>query len=301
MGHEASGTIHALGSAVATTHPHLKVGTKVAIEPSDPCRVCAQCKRGKYNLCPKMKFGACPPDTHGCLTRFYKMPADFAYRLPAGVGLQEGLLAEPLAVAAHAVRGVDVRPGESVVIMGAGTIGVCAAVMARWYGAKKVVVVDVLEWKLEFMKGLLEGVETVVPWKGVGAEEIAREVIDRCGLGEGADAVIEATGAEICVQTGVYVLRKGGQYIQTGLGKTMIQFPIVTMSEKEVHMHGAFRYGPEDFKIALDVLESRRWIMTKLINRVFAFEEATDAWEATKRGEGIKNIIRVDGDETNGT
>lgn len=224
------------------------------------------------------------------------MPADFAYRLPEGVGLREGVLAEPLAVGAHAVRMVQVKPGDKVVVMGAGTIGLCSAVLSKWYGAKTVVLVDLEERRLEFARGLIEGCKTFRPAKGEGPEEMAQRIVKECALGEGADALVEATGAEICVQTGVYVLRKGGQYIQTGLGKTMIQFPIVTMSEKELHLHGACRYGPEDFQNALDVLESRRWNIGSLITSVYGFEETTKAWDATKHGEGIKNMIEVTGE-----
>lgn len=293
MGHEASGIVHAVGSAVQRLD--IAPGTPVAIEPSDPCRACEHCKRGKYNLCGRMRFAACPPDVHGCLTRFYKMPADFAYPLPAGLGLREGVLAEPLAVGAHAVRMVDVRPGSTVVVMGAGTVGVCSAVVSQYFGAKKVVLVDIAESKLKFAKSLIEGCDTIMPSKNEGPEEVARRIVAECTLGKGADAVVEASGAEICVHTGMYVLRKGGQYVQTGLGKTMIQFPIVTVSEKELHVHGAFRYGPEDFRIAMDVLESRRWAMASLISQVFEFEETTQAWDATKNGMGIKNMIRVGG------
>jgi D-xylulose reductase len=294
MGHEASGVVHAIGPDV--NHKDFAPGMCVAIEPSDPCRVCAHCKRGKYNLCGQMKFAACPPDTHGCLTKFYKMPADFAYPLPLGFDLKEAVLAEPLAVGAHAARMVDVKPGDSVVVMGAGTIGLCSAVVSSWFGAKKVILVDIQQRKLDFAQGLIKGCETINSQPGEPAEDIARAIIDRCGLGEGSDALIEATGAETCIEAGVNVLRKGGHYVQTGLGKNVVQFPIVTMSEKELHMHGACRYGPEDFRIALDVLVSRRWDMASLISRVFQFEQTTQAWDATKNGEGIKNMICVGGD-----
>lgn len=268
----------------------------VAIEPSDPCRVCAHCKHGKYNFCGEMKFAACPPDTHGCLTRFYKLPADFAYQLPTGVGLKEGVLAEPLAVGAHAVRMVDVRPGNSVVVMGAGTVGLCSAIVSRWFGAKKVILVDIQQRKLDFARDLIKSCDTFKPEQGQTPDDIARVIINRCMLDEGADAVIEATGAERCIQVGVHVLKKGGHYIQTGLGWSTVQFPILAVSEKELHVHGACRYGPEDFRIALDVLESRQWEVASLISRVFEFKETTQAWEATKNGEGIKNMIRVGGD-----
>ena len=287
MGHEASGTIHAVGSAVI----HLKPGDNVAIEPGQPCRSCVQCKEGFYNLCPDMKFAACPPDTPGALTKYFKVPADFCYKLPPGVSLQEGVMAEPLAVAAHAVRMVDIRPGQSVVIFGSGTIGLVCGAVARLFGAKKVIAVDLLDHKLEFAK-TFNRAETFKPDLQLSAEENAHRLIQEHNLGLGADAVIEATGAESSINTAVHVLRSGGSFVQTGLGKPIINFPILTMSEKELHMHGAFRYGPGDYKVAMDVLEARSFPIKNLISRIFDFEQTTDAWEATKQGQGIKNMIR---------
>ncbi|KIW41646.1 chlorophyll synthesis pathway protein BchC [Exophiala oligosperma] len=289
MGHEASGTIHAVGQAVT----HVKPGDNVAIEPGRPCRACPRCKEGVYNLCPSMKFAACPPDTPGCLTKYYKIPADFCYRLPATVGLQEGVLAEPLAVAAHAVRMVDVKPGQSVVVFGSGTIGLVCGAVARTFGAKKLVLVDILDHKLEFARRFFdESVTTFKPDTNASAEQNAARIVEENDLGLGADAVIEASGAESSINTAIHVLRPGGSFVQTGLGKPVINFPIVTMSEKELHMHGAFRYNTGDFRVATDVLESGAFPLKSLITKIFDFEQTTDAWEETKHGRGIKNMIR---------
>ena len=103
--------------------PTSSQGDKVAIEGSSPCRLCVRCKEGMYHLCPEMKFAACPPDTGGMLTKYFKLPADMCYKLPAHISLEEGALTEPLAVAVHAVRMVGIRPGQTVVIFGSGTIG----------------------------------------------------------------------------------------------------------------------------------------------------------------------------------
>ncbi|EXJ77133.1 L-iditol 2-dehydrogenase [Capronia epimyces CBS 606.96] len=287
MGHEASGTIHAVGSAVS----HLKPGDNVAIEPGQPCRSCTRCKEGLYNLCPDMRFAACPPDTPGCLTKYFKIPADFCYKLPPGVSLQEGVLAEPLAVAAHAVRMIGVQPGQSVVIFGSGTIGLVCGAVARMFGAKKIVAVDLLDRKLEFARSFNQA-STFKPDSNAAPEENAARLIHENGLGLGADAVIEATGAESSIATAIYVLRPGGSCVQTGLGKPVVNFPILTMSEKELHMHGAFRYNSADFKVAMDVLEAGTVPLKSLISNIFNFEQATDAWETTKQGRGIKNMIR---------
>ena len=287
MGHEASGTVEAVGEAVS----HIEAGDRVAIEPCYPCRICVRCKEGRYNLCPKMKFAACPPDQNGALTKWFKVAADFCYKLPDHVSLEEGVLAEPLAVAAHAVKMVGIRPGQSVVIFGSGTIGLVCGAVANYFGAKKVVAVDIADAKLKFAAEFNE-CTTFKPSMQKTPQENARAIVEENDLGLGADAVIEASGAESSINTAVYVLRPGGQYIQTGIGKPIINFPILTMSEKELHIHGACRYGPDDYQVAMDVLEKGTVPVKRLISRIFDFEQATDAWEATKGGQGIKNMIR---------
>jgi D-xylulose reductase len=287
MGHEASGIVSSVGSGVTD----LKSGDPVAIKGSRPCRQCKRCKEGLYHLCPEMKFAACPPDTDGMLTKYFKIPADFCYKLPAGVGLDEGVLVEPLAVAVHAVRMINVRPGQSVVVFGSGTIGVLSAAVAKAYGASKIIAVDLLDSKLEFAKRFNSSA-IFKPDTTVSAEENAASLVRENDLGLGADAVIEASGAESSVQTAMHVLRPGGSYVQTGLGKPIINFPILIMSEKELHCHGAFRYGPGDYEIALGFLEKGAIPVKELISKVFSFEKATEAWETTKRGEGIKNLIQ---------
>jgi D-xylulose reductase len=287
MGHEASGEVFDVGSAVTD----LKPGDHVAIEGSRPCRQCKRCKEGLYNLCPKMKFTASPPDTDGMLAKYFKIPADFCYKLPKGVSLDEGVLVEPLAVAVHAVRMVNVQPGQSVVVFGSGTIGVLSAAVAKAYGASKVVAVDLLDSKLDFAKRFNSSA-IFKPDITVSAEVNAARLISENELGLGADAVIEASGAESSVNTAIHVLRLGGSYVQTGLGKPVVNFPILAMSEKELHCHGAFRYGPGDYETSLGFLERGIFPVKELISNVFPFEKTTEAWETTKRGEGIKNLIQ---------
>ena len=288
MGHEASGTVHRIGSAVTT----LKAGDQVALEPGFPCRRCVRCKEGSYNLCPDMRFAASPPDAHGVLCKFFRLPEDFVYKLPQGVGLEEGALVEPTAVAVHMNRLVDVGVGDKVVVFGAGTVGLLCAAVAKAFGARKIVLVDILEKKLEFAKKFVAGCETFIPGKGVGAEENAKKLTEQFGLEDGADVVLEATGAEPCIQTGVFVVRSGGRYVQGGLGKPMCDFPIVLMSAKELTMKGCFRYYGGDFRIALDLISGGKLAVKELITKRMDFEQATEAWETTKRGEGIKTLIR---------
>lgn len=288
MGHEASGVVWEVGNAVRS----LKKGDRVAIEPGFPCRRCKNCKAGRYNLCPQMTFAADPPYSHGTLRKYYKLPEDFCYKLPDSVGLDEGVLVEPLAVAVHAAsRQADIKVGQDVVIFGAGTVGLLCAAVAKAMGAREIISVDVNESRLEFATGFA-ATGSYLPAREDSPEETAKKIKNHHALGEGPDVVIEATGAEICIDVGIQVLRRGGIFIQTGLGKSRIQFPIVTLSEKEITMKGCFRYGAGDYELAMHLLESAKIPVKDLITGVFPFEEVTSAWERTKSGQGIKTLIR---------
>lgn len=247
-----------------------------------------------------MRFAAAPgpPDTHGTLAKYYVLPEDLVYRVPEHVGLDEAVLVEPLAVAVHAVKLGDVRVGETVVVMGSGTIGLLCGAVARQYGAHRVVLVDVLERKLEFARGYL-GCETFLSVMEGTAEDNAVKLLRDLGLeeegtdtfGGRVDTVIEASGAAASIETGIHILRPGGKYVQTGLGKAKVEFPIVALSQKELCVRGCFRYGAGDYEMAVGLLEKRLIDVKPLISSVTPFERATEAWDKTKRGEGIKNLI----------
>jgi len=297
MGHEASGTIHSVGPSVKGVKP----GDRVAIEPGVPCRLCKPCKSGAYNLCRNIRFAAAPgpPDTQGTLSKYFRCAEDFVYRIPEAMGLDEAVLVEPVAVAVHAVKLGDIRPGETVVVMGSGTIGLFCAAVARQFGAHRIIIVDILEKKLEFAARFLE-CETYLFSTDITAEENAEKLLEKFDLVEHGidtngglvDTIIEASGATASINAGIHIVRPGGKYVQTGLGKPKIEFPIVAMSQKELLMRGCFRYGAGDYELAVRLLEKGLIDVKSLITSVTPFEKATDAWEKTSRGEGIKNLIQ---------
>ena len=293
MGHEASGTVHAIGSAVTT----LTAGDRVAMEPGFPCRRCVRCKEGRYNLCNEMVFAASPPTSHGTLCKYFRLPEDYCFKLPSHVSLEEGVLLEPASVAVHMARLVDVKMRQSVVVFGAGTVGLLSGAVAKAFGARKIVLVDILERKLDFARNFVQGCETFIPDSKASSDQNAARLIEEHGLGDGADIVMEASGAEPSVQTGIHVLRVGGSYVQGGLGRPIINFPIVAVSEKELTMKGCFRYSSGDFKLALDLISEGKLPVKELITKKVNFEQAIEAWETTKRGEGIKTLIRGVQDE----
>ena len=288
LGHESSGTIHSVGSSVAT----LKPGDRVAMEPGVPCRRCVQCKSGFYNLCAHMEFAASPP-IDGTLTKYYALPEDFCYKLPEHISLEEGAVVEPASVAVHIVRQGNVKPGNSVVVFGAGPVGLLCAGVSKAFGAGKVVIIDIQEGRVEFAKKWVQGgCGGFIPKKGASVEENAAIIIQENGLGEGADVVIDASGAEASVQTGVHVVRIGGTYVQGGMGKPDITFPIVTLCTKEVNLRGSFRYNSGDYQLAVELIGSGRLNVKDLITGKVAFHEAEQAYRDVKGGKGIKTLIQ---------
>lgn len=210
LGHESAGIIHSVGDKVKT----LKVGDRVAMEPGVPCRRCVRCKEGKYNLCPDMAFAATPP-YDGTLARYYTLPEDYCYKLPEGMSLEEGALIEPTAVAVHITRQAAVKPGDSVVVFGAGPVGLLCCAVAKAYGATKIVTVDINDERLQFALGY--AATTSFKSARVSAGENAKNMIKECELGPGADVIIDASGAEPCIQTAIHALRMGGTYVQVRL------------------------------------------------------------------------------------
>ena len=210
--------------------------------------------------------------------------------MPENVSLEEGVLVEPLAVAVHSIRLAEVKPGHRVVVFGAGPVGILCAAAARQFGAVEVVSVDMNAARLEFVKSFA-ATDTFTPDTTADGATNAAAIVERFRFDRGADVVIEASGAEPCVQMGIHVLAPGGTYVQTGCGKPNVTVPLTKLGEKEAVVKGCFRYGAGDFELAIGFLRDGKIDVKKLISRRVAFEEAPDAWESVGRGEGIKTLI----------
>lgn len=228
LGHESSGKVVEIGSSVK----NVKVGDRVAIEPGVPCRHCDYCRCGSYNLCADTVFAATPPH-NGTLSKYYLTSADYCYPLSDHVDDEAGALCEPVAVGVQICKVGQVKLNQNVVVFGCGTIGLLCQAVAKAAGAKKVIGVDVsakrmaLATELGYADGTFasppmgsvsEGLskeDAEVEWSAKVAEMIKTEF----GLGDGPDVVLECTGAQACIQTGIQLVKKGGMYVQAGMGR----------------------------------------------------------------------------------
>ncbi|KAJ9658431.1 hypothetical protein H2198_003715 [Neophaeococcomyces mojaviensis] len=302
LGHESSGTVVEIGAAVK----NLRVGDKVAIEPGVPCRHCEYCRSGSYNLCPDTVFAATPPH-NGTLSRFYKTASDYCYPLPEHMTLEDGALCEPVAVAVQICKVGNVKAGQKVVVFGCGPIGLLVQSVAKAYGAKVVIGIDISQSRLELASSVLKCADGVfsppsLPKKPDGtaysideesehSAKVAQIIKDNFMLGEGPEVVIDATGAQSCIQTGVNLTKKGGTYVQAGMGRENVVFPITTACIRDLTIRGSIRYTAGVYPQAVDLVASGKIQPQKLVTHRFRFEEAEQAFETVRRGG--EDVLKV--------
>jgi L-iditol 2-dehydrogenase len=283
LGHESAGIVVSCGEGVKS----LSSGDRVAVEPGVGCTSCEDCRAGKYNLCSDMKFAATPP-YDGTLTKYYRVPEECCFKLPSSVSMGDGALIEPLSIAVHCCKLAGDMQGKSVTVFGAGPVGQLCGSVARAFGAGTVLVADIVASRLDFalQKGATHGYEM----QKISCQENAAQLLESSGQ-LGSDIVIDATGAQPCIETGIEVLRKGGVFVQAGLGQPKITFPVGLICDKEAVFRGSFRYGPGDYKLAIALVASGRVNLDGLVTRIFAFSEAREAFENVLQKHGIKSVI----------
>uniref|UniRef100_A0A8D8U444 Sorbitol dehydrogenase n=2 Tax=Cacopsylla melanoneura TaxID=428564 RepID=A0A8D8U444_9HEMI len=283
IGHEASGTVVKLGPGVK----HLKPGDRVAIEPGVPCRCCSFCKEGRYNLCYDVIFCATPPHD-GNLSRFYTHAADFCYKLPDHLSLQEGALLEPLAVGVHACKRSGVGLGTSVLVLSAGPIGLVTILAAKAYGARVICVTRSLV-RLNMAKEC--GADAIIQVKDYDKEGSALIPKIHAALGGAPEVTIDCTGLATCLTLGINVTRPGGKVMMVGMGPESISIPMVNACSKEIDILSCFRYA-NDYPTALEMVASGKCPVTKLITHNFKLEEAVDAFKtASKKSDDTIKIM----------
>ncbi|XP_050509515.1 sorbitol dehydrogenase-like [Diabrotica virgifera virgifera] len=283
MGHEASGTVVKCGPDVKSLEP----GDRVAIEPGVPCRTCEFCKTGRYHICPDIKFCATPP-IDGNLARFYVTDEDFCFKLPCNMTLEEGTLMEPLAVGVHACKLGRVTVGSVVFIQGSGPIGLCCVAATRAYGARKILITDVVDYRLELAKKM--GATYTLNTSGMDEMQIVNKV--REILKEEPHVSIECAGSEMCARLSMHLTRAGGVSILLGMGGLEMTLPFGAALVKEISTIGSFRYN-NDYPEAIEMVRSGRAHVRDLVTHHFTLEQTIEAFEThrDKVGNPIKIMI----------
>ena len=249
MGHEAVGTVEAVGDGVKA----LKAGDKVAINGFSPCGYCVACRRGLNNACVNNldRTIGNSDKLDGAFANFIWLPEleVMTAEMPQNLGFEEGALTEPLATSVHAVRISQFQVGDTVVVAGAGPIGLLAIQVLKVGGAERIIVSQSpgprRELALEF--GADEAVNPRDPDNPVGDQ--IHKITDG-----GADVVIECAGAPASFQQCIDMARPGGQVILVGVNEKETPVMPMKLMLGEIQLKGSLAWSHHDFKIAVDML-----------------------------------------------
>lgn len=282
LGHEAAGEVVAVGEAVT----HLKPGDRVAIEPGYPCGTCRFCRQGRYNVCLDCVFMATPPHD-GAFCDYVAWPADFLYKLPDHLSLDDGAMLEPLSVGLFAVWRSGLQAGDTVAIFGAGPIGLTTLQCARAAGATQTIVFDPVPSRLEFARGMGASVALA---SGPDNEEQIRELTGGCGV----DVSFECAGAVPALQAAIRATRTGGNVQLVGMpGESDPSIPIMDVIARELTVSGLFRYC-NTYPAAVALAAEGKVAVDKLVTKVFSLDEAATAldWVHDNKDQVIKAVVR---------
>ncbi|KAI0307284.1 xylitol dehydrogenase [Multifurca ochricompacta] len=278
LGHESSGVVSKVGSRVRSVKP----GDRVAMEPGVFCRRCEACRTGRYNLCPNMTFAATPPHD-GTLTRYYRLPEDLVYILPENLSLEDGAMMEPLSVGIHSVfTQAKLQPAQSILVFGCGPVGLLCMAVAKAIGASRIIAVDIVQSRLDFAEAYAatDVFKPPSPHDGESRTEFSQrsasllkatlDVEDRGS--KGIDVVIDASGAEESIQTGILVAKVGGTFVQVGMGHPEVVVPVTALLTKELVFKGSFRYGPGDYRLAIALAAQKKVDLRPLVTHRYSIK-----------------------------
>ena len=265
-GHEVSGVVTRVGERVS----RVRVGEKVAINPSHPCGQCDYCFGGRLNLCRQMRFlgsASVFPHVQGMFRERFVMGERQLTPIPEDISLGEIACAEPLSIGLHAVHRAGALLGKTVFITGGGTIGCMTVLAARLAGAAHVIVADIAERALGIARQV--GADQTIRSDQAAADDLA----------DLADIAIEAAGSPAALTTCLTATRRGGRIVQVGtLPAEGVHFPANSVMARELEYVGAFR-AAHAFDWAVQALRSRRVDVRPLISAQLPIAQALDAFQ----------------------
>jgi L-iditol 2-dehydrogenase len=277
MGHEFVGTVQAVGSAVQG----LAVGQKVAVEPNYSCGACPLCREGNRNLC--LTRTAVGIDVDGGFAQQARVPASCCWPAPDGVGDQQLMLAEPLAVVVRAVGRGAPAAGETAAVLGVGTLGLLAVQVLKERGAK-VLAVARSERHLALAEEL--GADAVAVAGTGDPSAAARALSGR----EGADLVIETAGTAPAVEQAVELCRPGGRLVLTGLPHEPTTLSFFWVVRRELRIIGSMIYQDE-FPEAIRLLSTGAVRVDRLLSHQFPLDRIQEAFQAHRSPGAIKVAV----------
>ena len=281
MGHELSGTISAIGEGVTG----LNIGDRVTVLPLFYCGECDYCGENLDNICPNREFmGAM--SCNGALMDEFCVSAKNICKLPDNISLEIGALIEPFAVAYRGVSHAAPVAGKTVMICGAGTIGLMALKVCKMLGAKTVAMIDLSNDRLAL--AAKHGADVLVN----GGEDIDA-ALTAAGIRHTIDIAIEAVGVSPTVQQSVNFVKNHGKVVWIGNSAPMVSLNMQTVVTREVSIQGSYIYTHADFLECIRLLSEQPQDFDGIISETVSLEDAEESFRELSQGAGSKIKVLV--------
>ena len=282
IGHELAGIIE----SIPEDNPKgFKVGDKVIVDPYLYCGDCYPCSIGRTNCCTSLKVLGVHVD--GGMAEYFCHPANMLVKMPDDMSWTDAAMAEPLTISLHGIHRGGLKAGEYCAIIGAGPIGLLAAMIAQAYDAHAILI-DLVQERLDFAKQL--GVEYVINSGNEDAEARVREI-----TGDNmAQQVMECSGANAAVLSTLNLVSNAGRITLTGWPKHETPIPTDVITKKEVDIRGA-RTSAGEFEEAIELIYTRKVDVQKILTKTISMEEAPETIIDIEKNPGsyMKVVVNV--------
>ncbi len=284
MGHEAAGTVAAVGANV----DGFGEGDRVTFDSMISCGRCAYCDRGQYNLCDNRQvLGVSCGDyrRHGAFAEFVVVPQRIVYPLPEALSFEHAAMVEPVSVALHAANLARVSLGESAVVVGSGMIGLLVIQCLRLAGCGQIIAVDLSDDRLALAVQL--GADVGINAAGTDVDAAIEAEL----RGDGADVAVEAVGNTVAVRTAITAVRKGGRVVLVGNLSPQIEFDLQSVVTREISVLGSCASSGE-YDVCIDLLASGKIDADPLITARSSLDEAAGWFDRLYGQEsGLMKVI----------
>lgn len=281
-GHELAGEVAALGPGVAGP----PLGTRVAVFPGRVCMACEFCKSGRHHLCPRLKIGG--NNYPGGMSEYFLAHADLTYLVPDGMSWPVAALSEPCGIALHGMKRAGAKRGQRVLVIGAGTIGLFCALVAKDAGASRIGVTARYPQQAAAARSL-GATDIYDPGEATGASPIARE---------GWDLVVETVGGSApTLQQAIDLVARGGTVLLLGVHTVPQSIQTGRIFFHELNIVGAFGYdhtgARPDYVETLALLAKYNDLVAPLVTHTYPLDRANEAFATAldKRSGAIKVTV----------
>ena len=284
FGHEVAGVVAATGASVT----QCRQGDAVVVANSAPCQQCYYCRKGRFSLCENLLL------LNGAYAEYLLVPERIVcqnlYKLPQSTSFVAAALTEPLACALHGIEASDIMPGDTVVILGSGPLGLLLAAIASVRGAR-VIMTGRGEERLALARHF--GAEVVIDVSGMSSQEQEEAVREQTGQRRGADVVIEAIGTPETWALAAAMTRPGGlvNFFGGCPSGTQVSLETHPLHYSELTIKGVFHYTPTHFAQALELITSRQIDVEALITAHMPLASALDALNLLLQKQGVKYAL----------